>query len=192
MRATGMTVALATVWLAAGARGFAAESATASITDQDLGGGNFDYTITLDDTGTTNIGTLWFAWIPGQDYLPLQPTSTTSPTGWAVDQFTHAGSSDGYAIQWVASSDLLTPGNSLTFSFDTTAPPAQIAADSTFHPGVPVTTAFIYSGAPFSDNGVRLVATVVTPEPSSLALLFLGATGVVVAVWHRRKLPFAA
>jgi hypothetical protein len=176
---TARLVALAGLLTAATPRGLAAETASAVITPISLGGNNFDYSIKLTDTGTTNVGTFWFAWIPGQDYLPVSPISEVSPAGWQVGMISHNGSSDGYAIQWVASSASsdLTPGsnstnNSLTFSFKTTATPAQISGDSSFFPSTPVGTSFIYSGTPFSDAGDRLVATVATPEPSTLALTF--------------------
>src|SRR6476660_1352749 len=50
-------------------------------------GANFDYTIVLTNTGTTNIGTFWFAWTPpGQpieyDFLPSPANPTTFPSGW--------------------------------------------------------------------------------------------------------------
>jgi len=170
---------------ALGAR--AVESASAVITPTSLGGGNFDYSITLNDTGTTNLGTFWFAWIPGQDYLPVSPISEVSPTGWNVNAITHAGSSDGYAIQWVASSNFITPGNSLTFSFETTATPAQIGGNSSFFPGTPVGTSFVYSGGPFSDGGARFVATLAAaPEPSTLGMLFFAAAimGGIMFRWR--------
>ncbi len=48
-------------------------------------GANWDYTITLTDTGTTTIGTFWYSWIPGQGYLPSLPTNFSAPAGWAMN-----------------------------------------------------------------------------------------------------------
>jgi hypothetical protein len=180
-------IAFTSLLMAGVQHGSAAETASAVITPTSLGGGDFDYSIKLTDTGTTDLGTFWFSWIPGQDYLPVSPISEISPTGWHVGTISHGGSSDGYAIQWVASSDLLTPGNSLTFSFESTATPAQIAGDSPFYPTTPVGTAFVYSGAPFSDGGDRLVATVETPEPSTFALSFLALAAMGGLVFLRKS-----
>ena len=57
-------------------------------------GSNFDYSITLTNSSasTVNLGTFWFAWVPGQDYLPTNPISETSPSGWAVNLISHDGS----------------------------------------------------------------------------------------------------
>lgn len=156
--------------------GRAALQASAQISNSSLGGGVFDYTITLHDTGTTNIGTFWFAWTPLQDYMGATPTSIISPTNWS-DIITGSGNSDGRAIQWTTSSALLAPGGSLNFSFDSTVTPAQMAGNSPFFTSTPVETSFIYSGAPFSDSGFEfLVAN--APEPSAVSLLLLGALGV--------------
>ncbi|HEY3838820.1 MAG TPA: hypothetical protein VGL72_19725 [Bryobacteraceae bacterium] len=79
-------------------------SATYTITD--LPGNTWQYSLTLTDTGTTNIGTFWFAWKPGQDYMPTVPGNISSPTGWTDNITGLNNASDGNAIQWLAS----TPG----------------------------------------------------------------------------------
>ncbi len=47
-------------------------------------GPNFDYTITLTYSSSSNacIGTFWYAWQPGEDLLHTNPISVTAPTGW--------------------------------------------------------------------------------------------------------------
>src|SRR5258706_13895128 len=35
----------------------------------------FNYELTLTNTGTTNLGTFWLAWVPGADLLPMTPTA---------------------------------------------------------------------------------------------------------------------
>jgi hypothetical protein len=74
-----------------------AESASATIAATQLASGDYEYTITLDDTGYTTIGTFWFAWIPFpfEDFLASSPSSEAAPAGW-TDTITHAGSHDGY------------------------------------------------------------------------------------------------
>ncbi len=83
-------------------------------------GPDFKYTLTLNNAITSNsgIGTFWYAWVPGEDFLATSPISVTPPTGW-TDNITHGVSTDGYAIQFLASSPAydVQPGSSLTFSF---------------------------------------------------------------------------
>src|SRR5579863_10001666 len=92
----------------------AAETATATISSAQLNSTTWQYNLVLDDTGTTNAGTFWFAWIPGYDFMPVQPTNITSPASWSAN-VTGGGSHDGYAIQWVAGAGAaLTPGKSVS------------------------------------------------------------------------------
>ena len=58
------------------------ESASATIAATHLPSGDYQYTITLDDTGSTPIGTFWFGWVPGEDFLDPAPSSMTAPAGW--------------------------------------------------------------------------------------------------------------
>ena len=186
------TVGLAAVALAcacAAVPAVAAESASATISSTQLSATSWQYDLTLADTGTTDLGTFWFAWVPGQNFMGVAPSGITSPTGWTA-KTTHGGATDGYAIQWVAGAAAgLTPGESLTgFTFDSAVSPEQMLGDSPFHPTSPVTTTFVYSGAPFSDAGFKFEVSAV-PEPSSLALLAAGALVVGVAFRRKAKTP---
>ena len=49
---------------------------------QQLGPNSYRYSLDLNNTGTTQIGTFWFAWIPNYDFLTTPPTAISSPTGW--------------------------------------------------------------------------------------------------------------
>ena len=143
-------------------------SASAQITDT--------YDITLKDIGTTNVGTFWFSWVPGDNFMPVSPTGVVSPSSWK-DLITSGGPADGFAIQWVAGSGAaLTSGESLSgFQFDSTLTPAQLEGLSS--DSIPVLTAFAYIGAPFGDPGEKFEATVTptsTPEPGTLVLAALG------------------
>ena len=158
----------------------AALSASASLTST-FNGTNWHYDATLQDTGDTDVGTFWYAWVPGKDFLQTSPTNIQSPFGW-TSTVTHFPDSptNGYAIQWKVDGDDvydLLPGESFAgFSFDTPDSPTQLAGDSTFYSGTPTGTSFVYSGAPFSDAGFQFVAAPATPapEPASLGLLSLG------------------
>ena len=151
-------------------------------------GSNFDYTITLANTsGSDVVGTFWFAWVPGQDFMNVAPVSVTSPAGWQ-DAVTHGGSADGFAIQWKASSPSasLPPGDTLSFGFTSSETPAQLAGNSPFHPSFPETTAFVYSGAPLQgDSDQFLVSPAAVPEPSTLMLT--GFSGFALFVYNRLR-----
>jgi hypothetical protein len=73
------------------------EIATATLTQSSLGGGEFQYNLTLNDIGSTTLGTYWFSWTPGDNFMPVDPTNIVSPTGWQ-DLVTTGGPSGGYAI----------------------------------------------------------------------------------------------
>jgi hypothetical protein len=156
-------------------------------------GADFDYTITLSNSSasTNSIGTFWFAWVPGKDFMATSPLSVTDPTGW-TDHITHGGSTDGYAIQWVSSSlsDNVAIGGSLTFQFTSADTPAQIAGNSQFYPTIPVETSFVYSGAPFSDAGFVFQVSSV-PEPSTLTLGILALLSSYAYSRFRRKKAMA-
>jgi Bacterial Ig-like domain (group 3) len=137
-------------------------------------GADFNYTITLNNTGTTNIGTFWFAWIPGQDYMANNPISVANPTGW-ISAVTGGFPGDGYAIRWVATTAPITPGNSLNFNFTSAETPAQLGGNSPFFSNPPEGTSFVYIGAPESDPGYEFVVRAATtttladngPNPST-------------------------
>lgn len=167
-----------------------AELATATISSTQLSPGNFQYNLVLNNTGTTTIGTFWFGWVPGDNLMPVRPTNIVSAAGWQ-DMVTSGGPSNGFAIQWTATS----PANSLPagssasgLSFDSTLTLAQLEAPAAGTPSDPVFTSFIYSGAPFSDAGVQITPTVAvssTPEPSDVALVFLGLVPILLGFRRR-------
>jgi Bacterial Ig-like domain (group 3)/Dockerin type I domain len=125
-------------------------------------GANYNYTISLNDTGTTNVGTFWFAWIPGQDYMANNPISVVDPTGW-THSITGGTTNDGYAIRWVAGSgSAITAGNSLTFNFTSAETPSEMSGNSQFFNHPPEGTSFVYIGAPFGDSGDQFVVNAVS------------------------------
>lgn len=177
----GMLAAVTLVFL--GSSVSAALSASSTITQQQLGPGDYRYTLTLTDTGSTPISTFWFGWIPAYDLLPHAPTNFASPTGWtgtdAPDVFGVA------SAQWVNTTTPLQPGHSLSgFAFDT--PDANITTGTSAFFGLPIDETYVYIGAPETDPGFALTPTVVaTPEPVSLGLLVMPAAALLI----RRRSP---
>lgn len=128
----------------------------------------YNYDIALKNTGTTNIGTFWFAWIPGEDFLPSQPLSESSPAGWNPLLTGSHNSADGTAIQWVAgsSASAVPAGQTLDgFTFSSHDSPAAIASPSPSHPSEAVGVSFVYVGGPELDPGFEF--TVASPAPST-------------------------
>ncbi len=169
---TSMNVKLMLVLGALGlaaARADAALMASASLslvsTDTSSGTPVYTYSIALSDIGSTTVGTFWYAWVPGKDFMRTSPTSIANPTGWQA-VITGGGTTDGYAIQWKASNSGadIASGNGLTFDFSSKDSLAALAGDSTFYSTFPVTTSYVYSGGPFSDSGFSFAASV--PETS--------------------------
>jgi hypothetical protein len=175
--------ALGVLCLAAwGGAARAAIGASATIQSAQLGPDSYEYSLTLTNTGTTPIGTFWYAWIPGYDLLPSAPTAIASPAGW-----TGINAPDFYgtaSVQWVNTASPLQPGLSLSgFKFDTPDPPSAIGGISAF--GLPVNYSYVYIGAPQTDPGAFLQPTTVTPEPGGLAFLALAGG---IALGRRRPL----
>jgi hypothetical protein len=133
-------------------------NASATVTSSVLSASTYHYDVVLKNAGTSTVGTFWFAWIPGMDFLPSAPTNVKSPANW-TSSITHLGSADGYAIQWTASnaSAYLGAGQTLSgFGFDSTIAPAQLAGSAG---GTPIETSFVYIGAPLGDAGFSFVPT---------------------------------
>jgi hypothetical protein len=160
--------------------------ASATFTDSMISPGENQYDLTLNNTGTTTIGTFWFSWIPGDNFMPVSPTSIESPSGWQ-EMITSGGPSGGFAIQWTADTPAndLAAGSSLTgFNFDSSLTPSQLQSPASGMPSDPVTTAFVYSGAPLVGVGDQLVATpatTATPEPTTALITALGFGLIVLS-----------
>jgi hypothetical protein len=167
----------------------ASEMAQATFTATQLGPASWQYDLTLNDTGTTNIGTFWFAWVPGEDFLPTSPTNVLSPASW-TEHITNGGAADGFAIQWVASGGAaLTPGGVLTgFEFDSSTSPTNILGNSPFFP-TPILTSFVYIGAPLTDAGFEFTVQAApnsAPEPANAVLVATGACGLLFLLARRK------
>jgi len=159
----------------------AALSATATVSTSQTSA-PFNYTVTVNNTGDTTIGTFWFAWIPSPSYsfLPHSPTNISGPSGW-LNPISHIGiPQDGYGIEWYNNSGSTIPaGDSRTFSFTSIDSPATLAGNGWFG-GNKVTTSSVYTGAPLGDPGFQFIAQVV-PEPGCIALGCALAGAVLMA-----------
>jgi hypothetical protein len=150
--------------------------ADSTIAGSEIGtSGTYLYTLTLSAlTGSAPIESYWFAWTPGNFFLQSTPTSISGNNGWT-------GTGDSGSIKFMGGT-AITPGNTVTFNFDSTITPSQMNADvgppdSVVYPG-----AINFSGSsPNETIGVQSV-----PEPSVTALLALGAVVPAYGVWRKR------
>lgn len=194
MKSLKYALALATsaLSLLAAKSAMATESASATITSSQINSATWNYSLTLKNTGTTGIGTFWFAWVPGQSYMTANPSNVLAPGGWenGPDSQLVGGFEKGASIEFqstVTASDLAAGGTLSGFSFNSTeAPAAMFGSEPFFNSGNPTTTAFIYGGAPFSDGGFKFAATAV-PEPGTLAVVGIGAVAVLGISARRRR-----
>lgn len=136
------------------------------------GNGPYTYSLTFSDASnaTSPVGSVWYAWTPGNFFLPAMPTGASAPAGWTATISQNS-------IQFVASSAAndITAGQSLSgFSYQATFSPSALAA--TPNSGLSVA----YHAGLFSDSpgNTFAVQPVSVPEPSSLALLLPGALGL--------------
>lgn len=190
---TGIFAALVAAFAAGSAH--AGVSATGSVVGVPDGPGNFLYTVTLHNTGTTNIDTFWFGWLPDNyDFLTSVPTPTNAPTNWTsfVENDPYGSSIEFYDT----ASSPITPGNSSS-SFQFTSPddPSVVAGDNSYW-GFPETYSYVYAGEPAGPGQDPAAAgsfifsmPVSAPEPTSVALIGLGA---MTLLSRRRRTTVAA
>jgi len=182
---SAVVLALATISVGAIAQ---TTSATGFITLLSQTGNVYNYDISITNTGTSGIGTLWYAWNPGQDYLPTMPTSVGTPAGWTLDGITHGDSGDGYGIHWGGGT--LASGATLDgFLFSSTDSPAVLGGFTTVpdYNGQqqPVGDTFVYAGDAFVSASYDLVINPV-PAPSGFFGL-LPFAGIAILAARRRR-----
>jgi hypothetical protein len=163
-------------------------TATATITETGMVGSEYEYSLALDNTGNTPINAFWYGWIQGSFDLPSTPTSITAPSGWS------SSTSFPDSVQFANNTgSAIAPGGFVTFTFESTSSPTAMTTGTT--DGAPTGDSIAYATlaamASFdqSDPGVAsgpFVPTLVTvPEPSTLALLTAGLTGL--CIWQARR-----
>ena len=189
---------IAALALAAASSTALAESATGKVDIVGISGSGpstlYTYDITLTNTGANNIGSFWYAWLPPDnfyDFLTSVPTGTTSPTGWTANLEGLNDGIDNSSIQWVSSSNPLTPGSTLHFDFTTPDNFATVTGNTDYY-GFPVGYSYIYAGQPEFDPGalVNILpgSSTPAPEPAGLSILALAGTSLLLrrGAWHRR------
>jgi hypothetical protein len=150
--------------LAASIQSSQAQSATATISDVAAGGGLFNYTIILQNTGTANLNSFWYGWTQSGNNLPSNPSNAGNSLGWA-------NTLDGNSIMWQNSSGTaLAHNQTATFTFQSTStflamttPPSgeSVAYEGTIDDS---------QNSP-GDSTPIFSPVAATPEPTTVALL---------------------
>jgi len=147
-------------------------------------GGVYDYTLTLQNTGSEAIEGLWFGWALSSNptFDVDNPTNAGNNLGWT-------SSIDSDSIQYGGSSSetFLAVGSSKTFTFDSTSTPAEFmsrAAGQSVAYGVDASQFAIEDD---SLHSVEFAPTVVSvPEPSAMTLMATGALYIFCLGWRRK------
>ena len=169
MKTLKITLALA-MTLAISVVSSHAQGATATISGVSAGGGLYDYTITLYNTGSTDLNGFWYGWTSYGNNLPSDPISAGNSLGWDNDL-------DYNSIEWENNSGTALPsGDSATFTFQSTDTPADITASPS---GESVAYSDVYwfgypEGYPGYSTDEFSPTLITVPEPSSAALFTIG------------------
>jgi hypothetical protein len=144
----------------------------------------FDYTITLTNTGTVGIGTLWFGWtnLPGDyNFLPAPASNIAGPGGWFGYSTGPNFAGDGYGVEYYTFSTL-PPGQSLPgFTFTSSVGPTHMHDTAASYPA-PIDTTVIFQDYTASGTSSFVPVTVATPEPAAITL-----AAPILLMLRRRK-----
>ncbi|PWU10629.1 MAG: hypothetical protein C5B50_25050 [Verrucomicrobia bacterium] len=136
------------------------------------GSGPYTYSLSFSDGAgaTSSIGYIWYAWTPGNFYLPSAPSSPVAPSGWTANV-------SGNSVQFSANSsaNYITAGSTLSgFSYQASFTPSQLATQP--NGGLSVA----YAAGVFSSPSENFtVSGPAVPEPSTLTLALCCAAGLL-------------
>jgi len=176
---TRLALAIATGLFAAAVCG-QAQGTLGTISDVPVSGG-FDYTILLQDTGSTALNSFWYGWTTSGNNLPAVPANPANSLGWGDVV-------SGNSIKWVnGSGTALMPGQSGSFTFFSSATPAAMTT-----PPAGESVAYVHGidfsqGVAGDSTGVFSPVFVTAPEPSAVGLLALGALGGLAFGWRKQR-----
>lgn len=145
-----------------------AQSATATISDVPAGGGIFDYTIILQNTGSQNLNSFWYGWTQSGNNLPSNPSNAGNSLGWANNL-------DGNSIEWQNSTGTaLSPGQSATFTFQSTSTLTDMTTPPAGESVAYVGTIDFSQGSAGDSTPVFSPTIAPVPEPATIALVAVG------------------
>jgi hypothetical protein len=107
-----------------------AQSATATLSWV-AAGGSYDYTVTLQNTGSVALNGFWYGWTDSGNNLPSIPSGAGNSLGWGNDvsgnsiMWNNTYSYYGYTYYYGTA---LAPGASATFTFASSSSPSEITA----------------------------------------------------------------
>jgi len=153
-----------------------AQSATATIYGV-AAGGSYDYTITLQNTGTTSLDSFWYAWTQSGNNLSANISSPGSSLGWVDTALT-----GNTSISWEGNAgNALGVGQSATFTFVSPETPLAITTSPSGESVVYVSGTgpnTFGQNSPGSASPVFSPTLVAAPEPSAVSLLVAGLAGL--------------
>jgi hypothetical protein len=175
--------------LAASTLSSQAQSATATISDVPVAGGDFDYTLTLKNTGTQSLNSFWYGWTTSGNNLPSDPISAANSLGWVSDIA-------GNSIQWENSYNYygytyyygtpLAAGQSATFTFVSGSTLSAITQSPSGESVAYVGGIDESQGVTGDSTAVFSPALVAVPEPTSMSLIAAGSLILAVGLELRR------
>ena len=166
---------------------FGAISASTTITTASTSA-PFNYTISLTNTGTVPIGTLWFAWtnVPiTYNFLPAPASNISSPSGWFGFSTGPDRAGDGYGVEYYTFNPI-SPGQTLGgFNFTSNVAPSHLGDLAASYPAAMDTT-YVFQSYLNTGPGAGALATpsVVVPEPGSL--VGSACASMIVGGWRKR------
>jgi hypothetical protein len=160
----------------------AVPTATATISGFEAGI-SFDYTITLQNTGTNDLNSFWYGWTITGNNLPSDPTNADNSLGWDNDL-------SGNSIMWInTSGTALAPGASATFTFVSSSSPLAITASPSGE-SVAYVGGIDFSQGAAGDSTAAFSPTFVSPHQPTLAVTINVASNLIILAWGTNNVGF--